>query len=756
MKSRRGEIATILTIATLVIVGVTALVSSLNLNKKQTTSSRASGCAANECSGGGTLCVAVGTVHSGYKCCAAGKNPAHTDWTFASNSPVSVGCVGDAGCKQLSCSGNTTKKYYQKTTSSYTNYSDAACSTTITKTLTDYCKETGGANVTPVPLSNPLNWGVDKGGGCGSGGDNYQFGSCYQGKRCVQCQHGGQWLSYNCFENDSSCTGDVVYCDQPWSVKTCANGAHKCCDASKGLCIKSGNKPATGTENISVCLGTGADAVCDSPTEYCGGAGGSCNSGDALVSPSKICDSAANKRCCLKKANTCTGTGYGCINTWETGATNNAKCVGKGYKVESAAFSCGDSSKICCYGTTPATSDCDKNYANCGAGNSHYQGDNKFSYYKSKSAECAGTELNKDCYSISDSTNCKQLTWTEVGDNYCSGEAPTTSACTTSDPKSCTGLEGCVGGNSNGYYISGNTTDGTLKYWEKNGSDCNNKTLAELKTDCGCKAGTVSQCTFADGTTLDFGKTLCKNNTTYTCSSSGVKTGPKACDPGLVCETGDNPQKCVDMSNLGANACKDEESGARTECGKYIGDVVKTLSCTDPAGWAGTGKYTIVCGTSSPWLCQYYYTFNAGADMGGVTWDRIHNLTSVSTAKYATVCERTANQSRTFGVSLTVKNLGDFATYGGKLTSGSICVAASADGPNNCHDINVGSLNASSDTASATFTVKPGDSISWIFGYVIDSNGHVYQANLKQQIDEYTPPQAGGYGLIVDIQSPTK
>ncbi len=746
MKSRRGEIATILTVAALVMFGVTALVSSLNLNKKQTTSSRASGCAANECSGGGTLCVPVGTVYYGYKCCDKGKNPAHPEWTWASNSPVSVGGLNDPGCKQLSCSGNTTKKYYQKTTSSSTNYSDAGCSTVITKTLTDYCKETGGANVTPVPLSNPLNWGVDKGGGCGSGGDNYQFGSCYQGKRCVQCQHGGQWLSYNCFENDSSCTGDVVYCDQPWSVKTCANGAHKCCDASKGLCIKSGNKPANGTENISVCLGTGADAVCDSPTEYCGGAGGSCNTGDSLVSPSKICDSAANKRCCLKKVDTtnyCTGTTYGCIPSSSTGNTNLDKCKNNNYTY-SSVLSCGDSSKICCYGSTPAASDCEKNDANCGAGNSHYQGDNKFSYYKSKN--CTGDK----CYSISDSSNCKQSTWTEVANNYCLGEAPATSACTT-DSKSCTGLEGCIGGNSNGYYISGNTTDGNLKYWVKNGNNCNNKTLDELKTDCGCKAGTgeATQCDFGGGTVVSTGKAICKNNIVYSCpAAGGTGTSISCTDKQQLCDSDSSTPTCYDR-NLGKTACVDNYTQKIVNCNPTQGAVVTTFDCTNLSGWAGKGKYTTYCQPFSPWMCGYAPWMRKMDGSGGSFDGTVGDVTSVNSARQDAYCEPNADASVSFSVSLTIKNYESVKNF---LSNGAICLT---NNPKNdvCQQISKDELN-SQGVYVKTFKFTPKDSYQWAVGYVFDISNHLYQSDITININADNLPKQGGYGLTVDGINP--
>jgi len=144
-KSRqRGEIAVLLTIAVLLVVGATTFISSLALKGKKTVSTKAvEGCNSST----------VGQCFSGLRC------------------TVKVSTTGLI--------------YYFK--------SDASCPTP-----------------TPEPQLNPPVWGENKGNECGSGGPNYQFGSCYKGSRCVQCQHGGRWLSYNCFEIDRSCPGSSV------------------------------------------------------------------------------------------------------------------------------------------------------------------------------------------------------------------------------------------------------------------------------------------------------------------------------------------------------------------------------------------------------------------------------------------------------------------------------------------------------------------------------------------------------------------
>ncbi len=107
MKNRRGEIATILTIGTLVIIGATAVISSLGLSKQKSTSTRAA-CASNTCAGSGTTCLPIGTVNSGLTCCAAHLGQVDHTWATwntsckaAVNTPVPTMTVAptQTGCK---------------------------------------------------------------------------------------------------------------------------------------------------------------------------------------------------------------------------------------------------------------------------------------------------------------------------------------------------------------------------------------------------------------------------------------------------------------------------------------------------------------------------------------------------------------------------------------------------------------------------------------------------------------------------------
>lgn len=131
MKNRRGEIATILTIGTLVIIGATAIVSSLGIKNKQSTSSRASGCAAGVIVGSGPYytcqancgksdsgkCYAYSHSSKDSTCAPCNSLPTNTPIPTLTVAPTQAGCktppmictdpVGTQGacCKGYTCYG---------------------------------------------------------------------------------------------------------------------------------------------------------------------------------------------------------------------------------------------------------------------------------------------------------------------------------------------------------------------------------------------------------------------------------------------------------------------------------------------------------------------------------------------------------------------------------------------------------------------------------------------------------------------------
>jgi len=499
MKSRRGEVATILTIATLVVIGVTAIVSSFSLNKKQTTSSKAA-CSSHMCSGGGGTCVDVGTISSGYKCCDVGKNPSHPTWTYASFSPTSVGCVGDILCKQKSCdSPNGAKKYYQKEGTTSVNYSDVDCGVRITKALTDYCKETSGVNVTPAPGQNPPAWGTDKGKGCGTGenGDpNYQFGACYQGRRCVQCQNVGVWYSYNCFETDSSCTNDQVYCPSGWPKTQCANGEHKCCNDT--VCLPGNTVDGTPTTTKDAC--ESSESQCNAArNEYCSEENDVCEDGDSLLST--VCGQ-QKKHCCEKtiSATSCETTGN----------PKNIPRDGKKHCISESATGVAESTVICIEGNEFAVE------FGCPGNTSTYTGScisvSGGDAYCQRTSEIANTCINtgygcidKSTMGATDNAKCLTETYDRVETAYSCGD--TTKVCCYKNPAVvqticdiglnfyCDAVEGIcrassqVGNNAKSYYV----TTASIRYAKKDGANCVDQTAEQIKTWCECKAPEAAQ-----------------------------------------------------------------------------------------------------------------------------------------------------------------------------------------------------------------------------------------------------------------------
>ncbi len=144
MRNRRGEIATILTIGTLIVIGVTAVISSLGLKDKKTTSSRAS-CLSTQltCIGEtNTICCDKATKICGWdsndkRICVTKpvgnsptpkpptSTPATTNGCFPQGECVTEcgstnSCVKCAGSSKYKCSGSTTNPTSIPTTATNT------------------------------------------------------------------------------------------------------------------------------------------------------------------------------------------------------------------------------------------------------------------------------------------------------------------------------------------------------------------------------------------------------------------------------------------------------------------------------------------------------------------------------------------------------------------------------------------------------------------------------------------------------------
>lgn len=210
MKNRRSEIATLFMVGTLVVIGVTAVISSLGLDKKQLTSSRAStySCQTNGhtcvfrddnpltgnqfCTANGYVGIAVGTCPTNNICCrsvpATPKPP---------NTPIPAGVCDEVKCSTLN-SAYTKGSYFIKDEdpTAYTS----GCKTKLTSSATIFCK-----NLNPVNTATPV---PSTGKGCGSGAQwacdaskGYDPVSCTTPNsefRCCVQRSNGELVVYGC------------------------------------------------------------------------------------------------------------------------------------------------------------------------------------------------------------------------------------------------------------------------------------------------------------------------------------------------------------------------------------------------------------------------------------------------------------------------------------------------------------------------------------------------------------------------------
>jgi len=316
LNRRKGEIATLLTLGLVILGGILVIGSSVFLSKnKQTTSTKA--------------------TEPEYSDCV----PDYVCQAMISNKYCVLG-----SCSSSLCGSGSNSFKCQKTSTSTSN------------------TPTPSPSVTPIPQDVPLHWGSNQDNGeCGSGGENYKFGSCYQGRRCVQCQHGKTWLLYNCFENDSTCTSsDQIYCPSGWPQTQCANGEHKCCNGIqclpgnlvgglpktyKEMCTLPISKLCSNLSN-STCV---AAAKCSAGSGYAIPQGGwsDCVTGNTCCSTSGVIAAPVSKACsgsCVAAANCSDGSRLATpLGGWTDCETGNTCCSTSGVIAAPASKACSGS-----------------------------------------------------------------------------------------------------------------------------------------------------------------------------------------------------------------------------------------------------------------------------------------------------------------------------------------------------------------------------------------------------------------------------
>jgi len=248
MKNRKASITAILTIGTLVVIGGAALLSSLTINKKQSTSTRAAAPCTNKqgtmsqtCS---TICGSYANYEPGTQlvsgttrtcCCKSGGG------SSGNPTPTKRASSGAGGCKEQSYSCGETSK----------------CCEGLT------CRNNMCLQIKSVASQAPTAMPVASGGSCGSTPSYVTQGACIAAcgaDGCVPCTINGQ-TKYKCTR---STKGTLPACKgRTWASEgncttenSCAGGSDNCSQCSLGgtvryHCEAGGVKLCTGATPIT-------------------------------------------------------------------------------------------------------------------------------------------------------------------------------------------------------------------------------------------------------------------------------------------------------------------------------------------------------------------------------------------------------------------------------------------------------------------------------------------------------------------------
>lgn len=400
MRNRRGEIATILMLGTLVVIGVTAVISSFTVKDKKTTSSRAS-CVSTQqtCIGEtNTICCDKAT-----KVCGWDSN----DKRICVAKPVVNSPTPTTPCNPNKCNIGTGEEYWVR---SGKNYSDDKCNEVIAKPITDWCK---GSGLIPIPSKTPVPSTTNTKTYC-SGTTGIYYYKCTSGNYV-----------------DSTCNKEKIPDVIKWCTPTISTSPIPTNPPASGkICPNGSTQHDTTNACVDYCASVSSKYIYNS--QWTDTAGHHCCCATVATVPTGT-NGKPNDSCCLFK---CKGgvlsdpvvyaPSLSAASMPLTSCNGNPAYGGKLYL-------CGYSGNYSCIGDTevgeipptpvpaevvipPATDDCEKKFANClEAYKPTYQGTNKFSYYKSKS----GTGAN--IYSSGDANNCTQSTWNEIANHYCKG-----------------------------------------------------------------------------------------------------------------------------------------------------------------------------------------------------------------------------------------------------------------------------------------------------------------------------------------------
>ncbi len=359
MKKRRSEIATLFAIGTMVVVGVAAIVSSLTLNQKKTTSSRAS---TYSCETSGNKCVFKDNIlnplivcqENGYTNTAVGSCAANHACCNVSSYTPSKTPTPIPSCLKRTCLSNIAYDYYKK---SGKHYEDSACLTPIPN-ITNFCK--GNISPPPANTSTPVP---------------------SNGKRCGS---GAQW----------ACDSSKGY--DPESCPT-KNLEFRCCvQRSNGELVVYG----CGGTHCSAINRSGITA-CSTQVGYGAGAPGSLITKPSIATPTQpptVTPENQDNDVALPQDDGCVDNLQDAVKLWnrQFRMNNGWYCPAVTPTVPAGGqVACSSKKEATCTGSTK-----------------------KFLYYQSTSADCSGENLTKTCYGTT-SENCNLYSWNKIVELKC-------------------------------------------------------------------------------------------------------------------------------------------------------------------------------------------------------------------------------------------------------------------------------------------------------------------------------------------------
>lgn len=468
-KYQKGEIVTLIAIGTVVVLGISSIISSVFLTKtKTTTNTKAEGTCADQ-----HLCTIKDTGACGQYC----DNLAKCDISGGCNPAC---CVANSDCA-ASQQCNISNGYCGGSTTGNGNGSAGKSCNDVAPTLTP-TPVTG----TPSPPPNDP---------CGAKGGTYYPECCSKGferhvcnvKGTYYCDDGSGTFNSICDTNNGpdgwSCRFEKASCGGPdkSTCKTETNGqcriscqsnetldtSHKCADATYNKCCLpggGGGSPTVSpppTQSDCVKHGNTCEEKYGNPANTCLNAVGdqskavsySCNN------TSLVCCTPEGPTPSIGPSNTCTShSGYTCNEKQGNAASTCSNAIGP--NSTPASYTCSSTNEVCCSPETKTTISPPPNGSKCTSANQSCSQQVTVACSASEGGgtkTCTATKCNDQLSCANTLTKC----------SACSGSNTPTTCNNGVNPNSCSGGPGYQGSCCTGYICS-STTGGSCSKQTQN------------------------------------------------------------------------------------------------------------------------------------------------------------------------------------------------------------------------------------------------------------------------------------------------